>query len=510
MKRLLLLLTLMRSTSSLFAQSTTHTWASSCGASCDIISAEAKNDHACGGNHDLQYQVRNNTGETLDVAMFVEKEGGGWKTLGLSTGLGGGRSTGNFWGCGLTGRYLFFYRPAGSSAYIPSESEMNQKMGGHSVSVTQTAASRVITTAAKPAVVNRAAMDAAKPANENLTRVARPVTANGETQAQQQANAYLNDAAQNPDNSIRQAKDLSLARLNAIASGNQAQAQQIQQQQNKAQTQATSDLVDAVGAFLTRPRTTPSYNPSYSSSNEGISMNSSSFTNHYKEDSQIKAKLRENTVKFPGKYDKYNFPVGNSDLVVNGEKQSLSPDELYARGCLANIENMYVGFPDALIWFTKAADAGSVRAMVRLADEYKAKKMYDAAIERCQQALSNPKITEFTNEQFLPLISYGDKNKVPFTNFRDNIIAVLGDSYYEGYRDKKSSNFAQAVIYLTQLDAQNPSAACRYYIGVMNEFGDLTMVKNTAVVLDWFEKAHELDPKCDLITRNIKAFKNRR
>ncbi len=78
-----------------------------------------KNDRTCGGSNDLAYIVRNNTGEALDIGLFVEKLGGSWKSAGMAADLASGDATTDFWGCGPTGCHIAFYRRADSNDYLP-------------------------------------------------------------------------------------------------------------------------------------------------------------------------------------------------------------------------------------------------------------------------------------------------------------------------------------------------------------------------------------------------------
>ena len=121
-----LFLGLLLGSSSVFAQSGQRPQARSCGAGCSVVTVSVKNDRACNGDHDLSYTVRNNTGEALDIATFVQKRSGGWKSLGLATNVGPGDERDDIWGCDLSGYYILYYRSAGSNDHIPWESELNR------------------------------------------------------------------------------------------------------------------------------------------------------------------------------------------------------------------------------------------------------------------------------------------------------------------------------------------------------------------------------------------------
>jgi hypothetical protein len=55
--------------------------AAACGAGCSTVTVSARSDSACGGNFDNTFTISNNTRQTLDITMFVEKRSGEWKDL---------------------------------------------------------------------------------------------------------------------------------------------------------------------------------------------------------------------------------------------------------------------------------------------------------------------------------------------------------------------------------------------------------------------------------------------
>lgn len=106
-----------------FAQSRTP--ASSC-SNCYQVSVTARNNRGCGGSSDYTYTVTNNTNQPLDIVLFVEKLDGTWRDLGLLTSASSGAVKKDaFWACNITGRYLLYYRVAGSNDKFPTAREIN-------------------------------------------------------------------------------------------------------------------------------------------------------------------------------------------------------------------------------------------------------------------------------------------------------------------------------------------------------------------------------------------------
>ena len=125
MKKVLFLALMSASSFKIFAQTN---YAKSCGAGCDIVTAKSRMDKGCGGNNDYTYTIRNNSSSSLDISMYVEKLGGEWKDLGLRTNVEPGDDQKDaFWSCGLTGRYIFYYRIAGSKERFPYAKDLNNR-----------------------------------------------------------------------------------------------------------------------------------------------------------------------------------------------------------------------------------------------------------------------------------------------------------------------------------------------------------------------------------------------
>jgi hypothetical protein len=126
MKTSIFLLGLMLITVTSMAQ--TRNPASACGSGCDLITVTVKNNKACGSSSDHAFNLSNNSNQSLDVVMFVEKQDGGWRDLGLLDNFKAGDSKKEaFWACGITGRYLLYYRVAGSNDKFPNVREINAK-----------------------------------------------------------------------------------------------------------------------------------------------------------------------------------------------------------------------------------------------------------------------------------------------------------------------------------------------------------------------------------------------
>lgn len=126
MKKLLFLTVVTLCSSILFAQRNSAT---SCGSGCYIVTAKARNDKGCGGNYDYTYTIRNQSTESLDIEMYVEKRTGDWKDLGLVEDVESGKELKDaFWLCDLTGRYIIYYRRAGSDDKFPYASELKNKV----------------------------------------------------------------------------------------------------------------------------------------------------------------------------------------------------------------------------------------------------------------------------------------------------------------------------------------------------------------------------------------------
>jgi hypothetical protein len=103
--------------------------ATSCGSGCYTVVAKARNDQACGGNMDLTYTITNNSNQTLDIKMYVEKRTGEWKDLGLIEGVNSGQVLKDaFWSCDLSGRNILFYRITDSGDRFPTQTEINNDM----------------------------------------------------------------------------------------------------------------------------------------------------------------------------------------------------------------------------------------------------------------------------------------------------------------------------------------------------------------------------------------------
>lgn len=91
--------------------------------------ATACNDSACGGNFDDTFTITNNTYQTLDIAMFVEKRSGEWKDLGLVTNVSSRDVLEDaFWSCDVSGKFMIYYRLSGSNDKFPTQSEVTKRM----------------------------------------------------------------------------------------------------------------------------------------------------------------------------------------------------------------------------------------------------------------------------------------------------------------------------------------------------------------------------------------------
>lgn len=118
--------------SSIISFAQTRSYATSCGSGCYTVTAKARNDQACGGSYDYTYSVTNNSRQTLDIVMFVEKRNGEWKNLGMLDDMPSGKvSKDSFWSCDLSGRYILYYRISGSNDKFPTQSEINNKSRGY-------------------------------------------------------------------------------------------------------------------------------------------------------------------------------------------------------------------------------------------------------------------------------------------------------------------------------------------------------------------------------------------
>jgi hypothetical protein len=99
-----------------------------CGNGCYVITATVKNDHACGGDYDYTYTIKNNSYNTVDIKMFVEKRNGEWVDLGIVENVESGRELKDaFWSCDLSGRYILYYRTSGSGDRFPTSNEINNR-----------------------------------------------------------------------------------------------------------------------------------------------------------------------------------------------------------------------------------------------------------------------------------------------------------------------------------------------------------------------------------------------
>jgi hypothetical protein len=123
MKKVSALILFVLGTMSSFAQNRTP--ASACN-NCYQVSVTARNNNGCGGSSDYTYTVTNNTNQPLDIVLFVEKLDGTWRDLGLlSSASSGAVKKDAFWACNITGRYLLYYRVAGSNDKFPNAREIN-------------------------------------------------------------------------------------------------------------------------------------------------------------------------------------------------------------------------------------------------------------------------------------------------------------------------------------------------------------------------------------------------
>ncbi len=106
--------------------------ATGCGNGCYAVTAQIRNDRACGGNFDYTYTVTNHSSESLDIALYVQKRNGEWKSLGLINDVSAGKVLKDaFWSCDLSGRYVFYYRSSGSGDRFPTQYEINSQVRGY-------------------------------------------------------------------------------------------------------------------------------------------------------------------------------------------------------------------------------------------------------------------------------------------------------------------------------------------------------------------------------------------
>lgn len=129
MKTIIFLLLTSMFTLPVIVRSNEQVKAQACGGGCDYFNVTVKRTKSCASESDMTFIVTNNFGRAADIKVFVEKTGGMWKSLGYKNYFSPGQTTSDFWSCGNTGRYILYYKEAGSNATFPSESEIQRLYG---------------------------------------------------------------------------------------------------------------------------------------------------------------------------------------------------------------------------------------------------------------------------------------------------------------------------------------------------------------------------------------------